>query len=88
MVLSWLWKACLGALVFLCILASPAPGSAQQFTQFYTVDCANPSAQFPTISSALAAAIDGTSIYVPPGSTCTENVTVGASGGPMFPPPL
>jgi hypothetical protein len=41
------------------------------------VDCSNPSAQFPTISSAVAAATDGTSIYVPPGSTCTENVTVG-----------
>ena len=71
------WKACLGALVCICILAGSVQGSAQQFTQFYSVDCSNPSAQFPTISSALAAATDGTSIYVPPGSTCTENVTVG-----------
>jgi hypothetical protein len=76
MVLSCFWKACLGALVCICILAGPAQASAQQFTQFYSVDCSNPSAQFPTISSALAAATDGTSIYVPPGSTCTENVTV------------
>jgi hypothetical protein len=68
---------CLGALVCLCILVGPAQGSAQQFTQFYSVDCSDPSAKFPTISKALAAATDGTSIYVPPGSTCTENVTVG-----------
>ena len=77
MVLSGFWKACLGALACLCILAGPSQGSAQQFTQFYSVDCSNPSAQFPTISSALAAATDGTSIYVPSGSTCTENVAVG-----------
>ena len=70
------WKACFGALVCLGILAGPAQGSAQQFTQYYSVDCSNPSAQFPTISSALAAATDGTSIYVPSGTTCTENVTV------------
>lgn len=76
MVLRCFWKACFGALVCICILAGPAQASAQQFTQFYSVDCSNPSAQFPTISSALAAATDGTSIYVPPGSTCTENVTV------------
>lgn len=77
MLLSCFWKACPGALVCFCILVGPTQGSAQQFTQFYSVDCSNPSAQFPTISSALAAATDGTSIYVPPGSTCTENVTVG-----------
>ncbi|UWZ86512.1 right-handed parallel beta-helix repeat-containing protein [Occallatibacter riparius] len=69
--------ACLGALVSLCLLAGPAQGSAQQFTQFFAVDCSNPAAQFPTISSALAAATDGTSIWVPPGQTCTENVTIG-----------
>jgi hypothetical protein len=77
MVLSCFWKACLGAMVCFCILAGSAQASAQQYTQFYSVDCSNPSAQFPSISSALAAATDGTSIYVPPGSTCTENVTVG-----------
>ena len=77
MVLSGFWKARLLALACLCILAGLSQGSAQQFTQFYSVDCSNPSAQFPTISSALAAATDGASIYVPSGSTCTENVTVG-----------
>src|SRR5271165_180419 len=71
------WKACFGALVCLGFLAGPAQSSAQQFTQYYSVDCSNPSAQFPTISSALAAATDGTSIYVNPGTTCNENVTIG-----------
>jgi hypothetical protein len=77
MVPSSFWKACLGALTCLFFLAGPVQGSAQQFVNFYSVDCSNPSAQFPTISSAVSAATDGTSIYVPPGSTCTENVTVG-----------
>jgi hypothetical protein len=80
MVPSWFWKACLGALICLCILAGPAQGSAQQFTNFFSVDCTNPSAQFPqfpSIGSAVFAATDGTSIYVPPGQTCTENVYLG-----------
>jgi hypothetical protein len=76
MVPSCFWKACLGALACLFLLAAPAQGSAQQFANYYNVDCSNPSAQFPTISSALAAATDGTSIYVPPGQTCTENVNI------------
>jgi hypothetical protein len=71
------WNACFGALVCFCLLAGSAQGSAQQFTQFFTVDCSNPSAQYPTISSALAVATDGASIWVQPGTTCTENVTVG-----------
>jgi Right handed beta helix region len=70
------WSACLITLVSLCLLAGPAQGSAQQFTQYLAVDCSNPAAQFPTISSALAAATDGTSIWVPSGQTCTENVTI------------
>jgi hypothetical protein len=74
---SNLWKACFSALVCFAIIAGPAHSSAQQFTQYFSVDCSNPSAQFPTISSALAAATDGTSIYVNPGTTCNENVTVG-----------
>jgi hypothetical protein len=77
MVPSCFWKACFGALACLFLLAGPAQGSAQQFTQYLNVDCSNPSAQYPTISSAVAAATDGTSIYVPPGQTCTESVTVG-----------
>lgn len=76
MVPSCFWKACLGALTCLFLLADPTQGSAQQFANYYNVDCSNPSAQFPTISSAVAAATDGTSIYVPPGQTCTENVNV------------
>jgi hypothetical protein len=76
MVPSCFWKACLGALACLFLLAGPAQGSAQQFANYYNVDCSNPSAQFPTIGSALAAATDGTSIYVPPGQTCTENVNI------------
>jgi hypothetical protein len=70
-------RACLRALLCLGILAGPLRGSAQQFTQYYSVDCSNPSAQYPTISSALAVATDGASIYVPSGNTCNENVTVG-----------
>jgi len=77
MVPSYRWKACFGALVCFCIFAGPAQGTAQQFTQYYSVDCSNPSAQYPTIGSALAVATDGASIWVVPGSTCTENVTVG-----------
>ena len=71
------WTTCLGALVSLCLFAVPAQGSAQQFNQYLAVDCSNPAAQFPTISSALAVATDGTSIWVPPGQTCNENVTIG-----------
>jgi hypothetical protein len=76
------WNACLGALVCLCLLAGPAHGSAQQFTQFYTVDCSNPFAPYPTISSALAAisalagAGNNSYIYVIPGTTCTESAAV------------
>ena len=77
MVPSCFRKAWLSALACLFLLAGPVQGSAQQFAKFYNVDCSNPSAQFPTISSAVAAATDGTSIHVPPGQTCTENVTVG-----------
>jgi hypothetical protein len=77
MIPRFCWNACLGALVCLCLLAGSAQGSAQQFTQFFTVDCSNPSAQYPTISSALAVATDGAWIWVTPGTTCTENVTVG-----------
>ena len=80
MVPSCFWKACLGALVCLFLLAGPAQGSAQQFTQSFYVDCSNPSAQppqFSSISAAVGAATDGTSIYVPPGMTCAENVTIG-----------
>jgi hypothetical protein len=80
MVPSCFWKACLGALVCLFLLAGLTQGSAQQFANHYSVDCTNPSVQppqFPTISSAVAAATDGTSVYVPPGQTCTENVNIG-----------
>jgi hypothetical protein len=66
------WNACLGALVCVCLLAGPAQGSAQQFTQFFTVDCSDPSAQYPTISSALAVAANNSHIYVAPGTTCVE----------------
>ncbi len=77
MISKYLSRTCFGAFVCLCVFAGPAKGSAQQFTQYLNVDCSNPSAQYPTISSALAAATDNTSIYVMPGTTCTENVTVG-----------
>lgn len=70
------WKACLGALVCFCILAGPAQVSAQQFTQFYSVDCSNPSAQFPSISSALAVATD-VPLFTCRREAPAENVTVG-----------
>jgi hypothetical protein len=62
------------ALGFLCL---PAYATAQ-YNQWLTVDCSpgHPSGAFATITDAIAALADRTAIWVAPGGTCNESITI------------
>src|SRR5215472_10367438 len=70
------WKLCIGALICLALLGAPTPAAAQ-YNQWFTVDCSgNTPGAYTSINSVIPFLTDRSGIYLVPGTTCTESVTL------------